>query len=590
MAHAQIVSIVMAGAAIGSLLGGPLADAWGRRRSIILSAILFIAGAAAMAAAPVFSVLLLGRFCVGTAVGASGMVVSVYLSELASPYWRGMIVATNELAVCAGCLLALGLSVVAHDAGFHWRALLGISSLPAVVQLLGSPWLPQSPVWRVRQVLSALPVQAIAALLPSPHAGGPQHALPSSAMKAPLKGQQSNSDEASTLPGLHDAPSLDWSHLGAAQRQHLDKAHATLASLRGSQAAANAEMLRIVKAFLAQHESTSVHARVGSSSSSGSEGSQGPHSSSRGLLASQDKKPPMTTTPSPSTTPSAVTVVGFDAGEGYGGSGGVAVRAEPPGACAASLGQLQLACSQRGSRHALGLAISSAIVQNMAFSNALLYYAKSIFDAAGLENHLLPSLGVGTAKLLGVAVAIPLLPKMPRRLLLTVGMLGQILSCVAMALAFALCSDGSPVLQNIVLVGMLVFIFAWDISWAPGLWVVCSELLPSQVRGTGMGLAVAAFWASSATSNQVVLTIADSAGWAGFMAVVAALTLFALGFVRTALPETQGRPLAAIQASITSRARSLTDAHVVCPLLLWPMAFCTGCTAQGKHATYTPVG
>ncbi len=587
----QIVSIVMAGAAIGSLIGGPLADAWGRRRSILASAVLFIAGAAAMAAAPVFPLLLLGRFTVGAAVGASGMVVSVYLSELSSPYWRGMVVATNELAVCAGCLLALALSVVAGDAGFHWRWLLGLSAAPAVVQLLGSPWLPQSPVWSTRQVLRAMPAEAVTALLQrgtglgEGEGGSPTSdaVLQSEQAAGAADAQDKSSSESASLTRAAAAAMpavLQWAQLSPSDKAMLGPARRTLVQLRGSAEAADAELLRIIEQHMMQSAGHRRGANYSSGDSSeGSEGVGGSESSSTGLLApsrhhARDSHSEPTKSASSGVFSLSAVATSEEAAQPTSSIPRSAGRASGPFACQESLNQLAAACRRKASRHALGLAVSSAIVQNMAFSNALLYYAKAIFDAAGLQNHLLPSLGVGTAKLLGVAAAIPLLPRVPRRGLLAAGMLGQIVACLAMAIAFATLQRGSAALQAIVLTGMLLFIFAWDISWAPGLWVVCSELLPGDIRGTGMGLAVAAFWASSATSNQVVLTISDSVGWEGFMAVVCGLTVFALCFVLVALPETQGRPLSAIQGAIAKRSRGKTCGYLLCPLLFWPEGSC----------------
>ena len=113
---------------------------------------------------------------------------------------------------------------------------------------------------------------------------------------------------------------------------------------------------------------------------------------------------------------------------------------------------------------------------------------------------------------------------------------------------------------------------AWDCSWAPGMWVVCSELLPTRSRGTGMGLAVAAFWATSAVANQTVLSIAEATSWSAFMVIVAVLTTFATGFVVAVLPETQGKSLEEVQREIEQHSLAVSSLESLFPLCLWPCA------------------
>lgn len=69
-----IVSSALIGALIGSLAAGRLADWWGRKRVIILAAVLFSLGALEQAAATVYKELLLGRVVVGMGVGLASMV------------------------------------------------------------------------------------------------------------------------------------------------------------------------------------------------------------------------------------------------------------------------------------------------------------------------------------------------------------------------------------------------------------------------------------------------------------------------------------------------------------------------------------
>lgn len=66
-----IVSIALAGAAVGSFFGGPIADRFGRKKMILLSDITFTIGAVLMSFAPSITVLAIGRCYVGVSIPKS---------------------------------------------------------------------------------------------------------------------------------------------------------------------------------------------------------------------------------------------------------------------------------------------------------------------------------------------------------------------------------------------------------------------------------------------------------------------------------------------------------------------------------------
>src|SRR5580704_14642871 len=77
-----IVSGVLAGAAAGALLGGRMADIFGRRRLLIVTAIIFGLGGLACAAATSTTLLIIGRIVVGLGIGLASGTVPVYISEV----------------------------------------------------------------------------------------------------------------------------------------------------------------------------------------------------------------------------------------------------------------------------------------------------------------------------------------------------------------------------------------------------------------------------------------------------------------------------------------------------------------------------
>src|SRR5713226_1607627 len=101
-----IVSGVLAGAAAGALIGGRLADLFGRRRLLIATAIIFAAGAILCAAAASALLLAVGRIIVGIGIGLSSSGVPVYISEVAPANARGWQVSLFQLAITVGILFA----------------------------------------------------------------------------------------------------------------------------------------------------------------------------------------------------------------------------------------------------------------------------------------------------------------------------------------------------------------------------------------------------------------------------------------------------------------------------------------------------
>ena len=94
-----VVSAVLVGAVIGAAAGGRLADRYGRRKLIILSAVIFSIGAVGTSLTPLVSLLIAGRIVVGIAIGIASFIAPMYISELAPARVRGSLVSVNQLAI-----------------------------------------------------------------------------------------------------------------------------------------------------------------------------------------------------------------------------------------------------------------------------------------------------------------------------------------------------------------------------------------------------------------------------------------------------------------------------------------------------------
>lgn len=97
---------MLVGAIIGAGSSGPLSDKIGRRRLVLMIAIVYIVGSLIMAFTPNMPILVLGRLIIGLAVGGSMATVPVYLSEMAPTEYRGSLGSLNQLMITIGILAA----------------------------------------------------------------------------------------------------------------------------------------------------------------------------------------------------------------------------------------------------------------------------------------------------------------------------------------------------------------------------------------------------------------------------------------------------------------------------------------------------
>ena len=150
-----VISSLMFAAAVGALIGGKISDAIGRRKTIIVLAVMFFVGVLFVVFSPGFAILVTGRIILGLAVGGASTVVPVYLAELAPYEIRGSITGRNELAIVLGQFAAFVVNAILGNTLGHvdgvWRIMFGICALPAVALFVGMLRMPESPRWLVEK-------------------------------------------------------------------------------------------------------------------------------------------------------------------------------------------------------------------------------------------------------------------------------------------------------------------------------------------------------------------------------------------------------------------------------------------------------
>lgn len=145
-----VVSSLLVGAAFGAALGGRIADAVGRKKTIIIAAVIFGLGALGTALSPNIAAMATARVVLGLAVGCASATVPLYIGEHAPAHRRGRLVTQNELMIVTGQLLAFTINALMDqvwDGSKIWRWMLGVAAVPAVLLFFGMMLLPDTPRW-----------------------------------------------------------------------------------------------------------------------------------------------------------------------------------------------------------------------------------------------------------------------------------------------------------------------------------------------------------------------------------------------------------------------------------------------------------
>jgi len=146
---ALLTTAVLIGAVLGALGSGKLSDYLGRKKMIIVNAVIFAIGALGCAYAPSINILISMRILVGVAIGITSYVVPMYIAEIAPASKRGSLVTLNQLMITIGLLYSYINDYIFSDNANpeSWRGMFLIGVFPSIILLIGMFFLPETPRW-----------------------------------------------------------------------------------------------------------------------------------------------------------------------------------------------------------------------------------------------------------------------------------------------------------------------------------------------------------------------------------------------------------------------------------------------------------
>ncbi len=157
------MSCALLGCLIGAVAAGGLSDRWGRKRLLILAALVFALSSLGTGMAGSFAAFVAWRILGGCAIGLASGVSPMYIAEIAPAHLRGRLVSLNQVAIVSGILLAqivnwlIARPVPAHattamllaswNGQWGWRWMFAVTAIPSLLFLLAASLVPESPRW-----------------------------------------------------------------------------------------------------------------------------------------------------------------------------------------------------------------------------------------------------------------------------------------------------------------------------------------------------------------------------------------------------------------------------------------------------------
>ncbi|MDE6317079.1 MAG: sugar porter family MFS transporter [Muribaculaceae bacterium] len=161
--QAFAMSAAILGCLIGATTAGMMADRYGRKPLLVISATIFLISAYATGAFNVYAGFLVARFIGGIAIGLASALSPMYIAEVAPTQIRGKLVTLNQMTIVLGILAAQIVNMLiakpvpdniilpdSWNALWGWRWMFWSGAFPAAVFLILACFIPESPRWLTR--------------------------------------------------------------------------------------------------------------------------------------------------------------------------------------------------------------------------------------------------------------------------------------------------------------------------------------------------------------------------------------------------------------------------------------------------------
>lgn len=202
-------------------------------------------------------------------------------------------------------------------------------------------------------------------------------------------------------------------------------------------------------------------------------------------------------------------------------------------------------------RKIVWVGIGLATFQQLVGINVVFYYGAVLWQAVGFSESdaLLINIISGAVSILACLITMYLIDKVGRKPFLMLGSIGMTVTLAAMVFSFlsaGLDDQGNLQLGDMGVVALIAanaYVFFFNMSWGPVMWVMLGEMFPNQIRGSGLAISGLAQWGSNFAITMtfpIMLAGIGLGGAYGFYTICALISVF---FVAKMVHETKGKEL-----------------------------------------------
>lgn len=202
-------------------------------------------------------------------------------------------------------------------------------------------------------------------------------------------------------------------------------------------------------------------------------------------------------------------------------------------------------------RRIVWVGIGLATFQQLVGINVVFYYGAVLWQAVGFSESdaLLINVISGALSIAACVITLLVIDKIGRKPLLKWGSVGMSLTLALMVLAFANAeqdASGRLLLGDwgvVALISANAYVFFFNMSWGPVMWVMLGEMFPNQIRGSGLAVSGLAQWGSNFLITMTFPLLLSGIGLAGAYGLYTLGAVLSVWFVARMVHETKGKEL-----------------------------------------------
>jgi MFS transporter, SP family, major inositol transporter len=205
-------------------------------------------------------------------------------------------------------------------------------------------------------------------------------------------------------------------------------------------------------------------------------------------------------------------------------------------------------------RRLLVIGIGLAIVQQLTGINSVMYYGSQLLQEAGFSANAAVILNIlnGVASVSGITVAMLVMNRINRRVMLLFGYLGITTAHLLIGLSSLLLAPGL-FRAYVILLFVITFVFIMQGTAGPLVWLMLAEIFPLEMRGFAIGLSVLILWITNFFVGLFFPSVVAAFGISSTFFMFAVIGVLSFVFIWTMVPETRGRTLEQLEAQFRQK-------------------------------------